>query len=370
MSVENKPKVIVDGRRLTPQSTGVGRYLSLLLDHWAEAAETLPFEPVVILHTDRPKRFDPWKDTFEHHVVGQNSPGWVWENFYLAKSHWRKSVLFAPANLVPRRWIGPVVLVIHDTFCEHPDAKIPMSAKLRFRSRYRRSAHRADLILTPSQSTADDVRDLFRISENRTRVVRPGLPKLFYDVPGPIPPEITAQIDSAFLLFVGKTSARREFPKIVAAVEQIARTESPVKLVRVGPPSAHKIESPVLLDLGHVSDNVLKSLYRKALALVWPSAREGFGLPVLEAMALGCAVITNPDHALGELCQGVCEPLRGTSQESILRAIRRLLDDKELRNDLALRGIERSKQFDAQRFSSETAHAIASLAVQSSNHHR
>ena len=81
--------------------------------------------------------------------------------YALASADRRKGILFAPANLVPRRWQGPIVLVVHDTFCEHYDAGISRMARLRFRSRYRRSALRADLILVPSESTASDVRQFY-----------------------------------------------------------------------------------------------------------------------------------------------------------------------------------------------------------------
>ena len=357
----DRPLIFVDGRRLTARATGVGRYLSLLLDRWAESVDSLPFEPVVILHEDRPGHLDPWKRVFTRKVVGSHAPGWVWENYYLAARERRDSLLFAPANLVPRRWRGPVVLVVHDTFCEHSDAQIPWQSKLRFRQRYRRSARRADLILAPSEATADDVHHHFGIPAGRVRTIRPGIRQFPADL---TPDQIKGYAhlaDSPFVLFVGKTSARRDFPAVAEAVEHISLGGWELNLVRVGPPSAEPVRSETLIDLGHVPDSVLGWLYGHARALVWPSAREGFGLPVLEAMAHGCPVITRPVNALAELCEGACVGLADTSPESIAGAILAVIDEGDLRRKLIRQGLERAKAFDGQVFADEVAGAIASV---------
>jgi|GEM_PF-1467184 len=365
-----RPIVVVDGRRLTAQATGVGRYLSLLLDRWAESAESLSFEPVVVLHQDRPRSLDPWKSVFRHQVIGSGSPGWIWENLHLAGAGNRELTLFAPANLVPWRWQGPVVLVVHDTFCEHADAQIPWMAKLRFRGRYRRSARGADLVLTPSRSTAEDVRRHFGLAPGRVRFIRPGIPQVPDRSSDPDSLATRLGLDSPFVLFVGKTSARRDFRAVIEAVARISERGTNLKLVRVGPPSAEPTRSSHTLDLGHVPDELLAGLYRQALALVWPSAREGFGLPVLEAMAHGCPVITRPVNALSELCQGSCLELSDTRADTIAAAITEIMADTELRSRLIRSGLERAKVFDDRHFADEVAGAIASVAVHSSSHQR
>lgn len=365
-----RPVVFVDGRRLTAQSTGVGRYLSLLLDRWAGIAESLPFEPVVILREDRPRNLDPWKSVFRHEVIGTGSPGWIWENLHLARAGHRNLTLFAPANLAPWRWRGPVVLVAHDTFCEHADAQIPWMSKLRFRGRYRRSARRADLVLTPSRSTAEDVRSFFGLDPSRIRVIRPGLSIVPAASSGQDPAVSRLGLEQPFVLFVGKTSARRDFPAVIEAVERISRQGTGLKLVRVGPGTPDTCAAGHLIELGHVPDAVLAGLYRSALALVWPSTREGFGLPVLEAMAHGCPVITRPVNALSELCLGSCLELADTRAETIAAAIEQLMADRELRSCLIRSGLERAKAFGDRDFADEVAGAIASVAVHSSSHQR
>jgi glycosyltransferase involved in cell wall biosynthesis len=366
-----KPTLIIDGRRLTRHATGVGRYLSVLLDTWARSPGTLPFEPTVIRHQTRPESLDPWASVFRHAVVGPKAPGWLWENACLATAALRDQALFAPANLVPYRWRGPVVLVVHDTFCEHADARIPLVNRWRFSGRYRRAAQRADLILTPSAATAQDVRQFFGIPAQRIRVVRPGLAPIdskgesFASATADTPP-----IPERFVLYVGKIAARRSFPAVLEAVERIGAVE-PLKLVRVGPPLPSPIRSSSLIDLGHVSDDVLNCLYRRAVALVWPSAREGFGLPVLEAMAFGCPVVTTPKNALFELADGACLPLTDVSPETIAAAILRLMHDESLRESLCRAGKMRAAAYDPCAFADEVASSIAGvIAMASSSHHR
>lgn len=351
-----RPPLFIDGRRLTPHATGVGRYLSLLLETWATDASSLPFEPVVILHRDRPLELDPWKAVFRSETISPRIPGWLWENFALAAASRRRGALLAPANLVPHRWMGPVVLVVHDTFCEHDDTGISPLNRLRFRGRYRRSACRADLILTPSASTANDVRKYFGIPAHRVRVVRPGLKPLFCDDdPQGKPILDTVPSHQPYVLFVGKVSGRRGFPAIAEAVRGLVESGKPMKLVRVGPPLVHTLDTPHTIDLGHVSDTRLCSLYRNALALVWPSLREGFGLPVLEAMANGCPVVTTPRNALSELADGCCLAIDEASPDSIAAAIVTLTADESRRRMLIAAGYGRASQYDARSFANRVA---------------
>lgn len=356
-------KIIIDGRRLTPRATGVGRYLSLLLNEWAESFPELTFQPCVVLHVNRPIEMDPWKKRFESRLTGEKLPGWLWENITLASPEFRDLPLFSPANLVPQRWRGPVLLVVHDTFCEHPDSGISTINRLRFRRRYRRAAQRADLIICPSNATAADCNNFFHVPSSRIRVIPPGLPTAFKPADGlkqhPSVAGLTTK--KPFILFVGKKSQRRHFPQIVEALLRLQLKGISIDLFTVGPDvpdTSHKNQDQPWINLGHVPDSVLIELYQNALALVWPSRREGFGLPVAEAMACGCPVITSRDHALAEVAGDACLPLRGFTSGEIESAILKLINDSCLRKILIKAGLEQAKRFNLHQFAENVAESI------------
>lgn len=351
--------MIIDGRRLVRHSTGVGRYLGLLLNAWASWPEKLPFSPLVKLHRPDHSAADPWQAVFPSEAKGTWLPGLAWENLCLASTGHHHLPLFAPANLIPRRWSGPVVLVVHDTFAEYPDSGLTTLQNLRFRKRYRQAAQRADRILTPSQATADDVQRFFQISPDRIRVIRPGLPPDFT-------PERASQakasgrlIDEPFVLFVGKKSTRRAFGNLLQAVANLRQNGLPIRLVTVGPSRDVQTTSGCLTDLGHVSDATLIQLYQQALALVCPSSREGFGLPVAEAMACGCPVVTMAQGAIAEVAGDACLSLPGQAVADLAAGVSKIIEDNGLRESLVAAGLARARLFQVCRFADEVASALA-----------
>lgn len=354
------PKIVIDGHRLTNNSTGVGRYLSVLLNQWSYSPHSLPFHPIIIQRQLQTNVRPSWTSAFQHVCRGSRLPGLIWENTVLASREYRHLPLFAPANLVPFRWKGPVILVVHDTFCEHPDSQISTLNRLRFRSRYRHSAQHADLILTPSQATANDVHQFFGIPKDKIQVIPPGIPGIFRPAD-----EITSQslnskpeCKTPYVLFVGKKSIRRQFPVILKAVQALRISGFQINLIAVGPSSKEVKPEPGLIDLGYVPDQTLATLYQNAIALIWPSSREGFGLPLAEAMACGCPVVTTPVHAIAEVTGQACLALSECSPENIKSAMMQLIKDSDLRNQLILNGLQQSLLFHPQQFAEKVAEAI------------
>ena len=356
-----QPRIIIDGHRLTENSTGVGRYLSVLLNQWSENPDSLKFNPLIIQRTPRSTNLDPWTVKFEHLCQGSRIPGLIWENSILASREYRHLPLFAPANLIPYRWKGPVVLVVHDTFCEHPDSQISTLNRIRFRSRYRRSAQQADLILTPSQSTANDVHLFFSVPKAQIKVITPGIPDVFKPMNNSLltKPDLIPEIKTPYVLFVGKKSPRRQFPTILKSVQALRKSGLKLDLVAVGPssPKANH-EEEGLIDLGYVSDQKLATLYQNAIALIWPSSREGFGLPLAESMASGCPIITTPVNAIAEVAGQACLGLTDSSSGQISSAIIQLIECPDTRTQLIQKGLQQAIRFHPHQFAENVADAI------------
>ena len=152
-------RLVIDGRRLTAQRTGVGRYLEGLLIEWAETGLPLP-RTTVVLHDPSGRKWVPEHPDLAVEIVGSRLPGLLWERFGLGRVlRPGTSSPRVPTNLLLACWEGPSVLVVFDTLQEARPADFGRLVRLRFGRRYRRAARRAGLILVPSEATA---RDLFR----------------------------------------------------------------------------------------------------------------------------------------------------------------------------------------------------------------
>jgi glycosyltransferase involved in cell wall biosynthesis len=301
-------RIVIDGRRLTAGRTGVGRYLELLLRQWA--ATELPADDVVVALAAR-SGLDlmPNAPGLTARVVAPVLPGLLWERFGLARMLRKGDLLFAPANLVPRSWRGSTVLVMHDAIQEtRPDDFSPFT-RLRFGRRYRRAIAQADRVLVPSEATAADLERVYGVGRERLVVIRPA--------PGPefeplVPEHADVKAareaigvgDSPFFLFAGKRSRRRNVPAVLTAFAALRDRLPEYRLVFVGDGSGRGLgddrRPPGVMDAGHVAEPVLRGLLTSAVALLYPSEHEGFGLPVVEAMASGCPVVTLRRPALVE----------------------------------------------------------------------
>jgi alpha-1,3-rhamnosyl/mannosyltransferase len=187
---------------------------------------------------------------------------------------------------------GRSVLTVHDlSFAREPDL-MPRKDRLVFRTVVPRSARRADRLIAVSERTKEDLTDLYGIPEQKITVIPHGVDPMFQ------PGERLGE--GGYLLVVGAIQRRKD-PR--AAVD--AANELGMPVVLVGPerePSLARQLRELGAELrGYVDHKELASLYRNASALVVPSRYEGFGLPVLEAMASGTPVVAAPDPALVEV---------------------------------------------------------------------
>jgi glycosyltransferase involved in cell wall biosynthesis len=208
----------------------------------------------------------------------------------------------------------------------------------------RRAVRRADLVLTLSESARTDIEHAFGLPPAKIRVTYLGSPPLD---PEPSPTE-------PYFLFVGGTEKRKNLTAVLEAFKTIegfelrvvgANTVSPVH-------DARRDQSGVKW-LGHVSEHELVELYRHATALVFPSRYEGFGLPVLEAMARRTPVIAANRSSIPEVARGAAILVDPDDIEGLRDAMRRVAAEPSLRAELTERGAEVVSGFSWD----ETAHA-------------
>jgi glycosyltransferase involved in cell wall biosynthesis len=232
-------------------------------------------------------------------------------------------------HALPLGWKGRSVVTIHDLHFERDPEVMGRLDRLVFRTVVPRAARRADAVVAVSERTKEDVVDLYGVAPERITVTVHGVDPAF--APG-------GQGAGGYLLFAGAVQQRKD---PLAALEAARAVGLP--LVVAGPEKEPALAAELRrrgADVrGFVAKPELAELYRQASALVLPSRYEGFGLPVLEAMASGTPVVLADEPALRE----VAGPA-GTYAENgdLAGAVRRALADRER---LAAAGLERSARF-------------------------
>ncbi|EFL49109.1 glycosyl transferase group 1 [Solidesulfovibrio fructosivorans JJ]] len=234
------------------------------------------------------------------------------------------------------------VFTVHDlsllTFPEHHPAERVRYFRMFF---FRRLAW-VSRFLAVSGFTRDEMVRVLGIDRDRVRVTwNAHEPEVFHPMEAPLP----SAVPERYFLFVGTYDPRKNMHVIPKA---LARSGLDVPLVTAGWTgwSRERMEGVPPIELGYTDDATLAALYTKALALVYPSIYEGFGLPVLEAMACGCPVVTSRLSSLPEVAGEAGIYLDVPSDaEGMARVLSRVAGDAVLRREKGALGLERSREF-------------------------
>jgi glycosyltransferase involved in cell wall biosynthesis len=244
--------------------------------------------------------------------------------------------------VIPPAYRGPAVLTVQDlSFERYPELMSPRD-RFYFRTFVPRSARRAARVLTGSEWTRRDLVERFALPPERVVVTPYGLDPV-YGPNGPAPPS------GEYALFVGGLEPRKD---PVAALEAFARVDGDLRLILAGPPkrgreevlsTARRLGLDQRVELrGHVSKEELAMLYRGASCLIFPSRYEGFGLPVLEAMASGTPVVATAAGAVPEVAGDAAVLVEPGDADALAAGIERALAERER---LRAAGLERARSF-------------------------
>jgi glycosyltransferase involved in cell wall biosynthesis len=239
-----------------------------------------------------------------------------------------------------------VVATFHDLFVMTGDYSSP-EFRARFTAQARAAADRSDQIIAVSRFTAGQIEGLLNVEPSRIRVIPHGV-----RMP-PSPATQPAAPRENLVLFVGAIQKRKNVARLVKAFE---RLPEPWTLALAGSNEGYGAaeelravaESPrreAIRVLGYVSAAELEALYRRASIFAFPSLDEGFGMPVLEAMARQVPVITSNVSALPEVAGDAALLVNPADTEALSEALVRLASDESLRQELIRRGTERAREF-------------------------
>jgi glycosyltransferase involved in cell wall biosynthesis len=260
-------------------------------------------------------------------------------------------LVHATSAAVPPTGGRPLVATVHDlAFRHYPEAFPPAGRRYHERSA-RIVADEAARIVADSQATAHDLTELYGVEPGRVTVVPLGVePPGEPDRPGAQRLLSELGVRGPFLLTVGTLEPRKNLPRLLAAFGEVTDELPDHHLVVVGPvgwgPALRPTWDSVRVKLaGPVGDAVLQALYQAADGLAYPSLYEGFGLPVLEAMAHGTPVLTSDRSSLPEVAGDAAMLVDPLDRGDIAKGLVRLVTDSALRRRLAAAGPRRAARY-------------------------
>ena len=316
------PLVVVDADVLGRRRTGEETYMQNLLRELPAAAPELRFAAVTRHPELVPAGVEPVRlpARFQETRMAWSLPRLL-RRLSPALAHFQ--------HALPLGWRGRSVVTLHDLHFERDPSAMGLLDRITFKAVVPRASRRADAVLAVSDRTKRDAVALYSIPPEKVTVTPHGVDPAFT-------PAETAR--GSYLLFVGAVQARKN---PLAAADAARALGLP--LVVAGPEKepalARELRARGADVRGWVEKPELAELYRGAAALVWPSRYEGFGLPVLEAMACGTPVVLSPDPALREVAGDAAVY---AADGDYAAAVEQALRDRER---LAAAGVERAARF-------------------------
>jgi glycosyltransferase involved in cell wall biosynthesis len=216
-------------------------------------------------------------------------------------------------------------------------------------------------IIADSLATKDDLVDCLGIHKSKIRVIYPGINETYMRRKESQVKEVKSRytLDAPYFLAVGTREPRKNIKTLLEAYIQLKKSDSTVAnrdLVIIGKAGWGEEVSNVdgVKFIGYVPKEDLPYLYAGAEMFIYPSLYEGFGFPVLEAMASGIPVITSPRGSLKEITRDAAMLVNPESSSDLKKGILLLIKDKNLKRDLIDRGYENAKRFQWKNTASET----------------
>jgi len=265
-----------------------------------------------------------------------------------------------------RRGAPPAAIYIHDLAFRLRPAEVPWQQRAYLGTVLGPALRQAAAVLAPSETTRHDLLAAYPLAglESRVTVVPEGLS-------APTPPgKLPDGIEPGFILAVGTVEPRKNYQRLLVAYRRLRSHPGVPQLVIAGRPgwaygdTLRRIQAePGVRYLGHVDEPTLAALYESASVLAFPSLYEGFGLPLLEAMAHGVPAVIGRSGALPELAGGAAIEVDPEDVDAIAGALEKLLSDAELRKKLGEAGRRRAAGFTWKRAAASTLEALRRIAT-------
>jgi glycosyltransferase involved in cell wall biosynthesis len=266
-----------------------------------------------------------------------------------------------PSLYLLRSGRARVVVTVHGLASVRLPADLHERLPRRARLKYKHLLESVERVVTVSESSKRDIIDVYEVAPDRISVIYNGIDEIFFADPSDLPPP---DDDRPYLLSVCATIPKKNVSAIVRTLAALKERGLPHRLVHIGPPGAAQaaLDAEVrrfnlrkdVVFRGYVSKEELAAAYRGADALLFPSFHEGFGIPIIEAMASGCPVVTSTTFSMPEIAGEAALLVDPYDVESLISVTHRLLTNRALREEMIGLGLQRARRFSWNRCADET----------------
>lgn len=369
-------RVAIDARNITGKGAGVSHYTSFLIRALVERNDA---EYGLLGNPETLKEFSGMPSVT---VISVKHIPFFASHWQIARvaEHWGADVFHSPAGNLPLNLRIPGVLTIHDlAIAHHPEwfsqSRIARWFSLKFL--LKQSVRRAKKIIVPSEAVKKDVIAYYGVPNDRVVVTPLGVNVTFADNRAIAATRERYGLRSKYFLSVGTIEPRKNFEQLVSVFGELHRTEplfADFELMIAGglgwkydavfqmmKKVNHETGKEIVRYLGYVSAEEKMALLADAFAFVFPSWYEGFGLPVLEAMAVGIPVITTSGGALREMVEEAALVVSPDDSVELRDAFIRMVKDTSLRKQLVGAGHARASQFSWEETAQKTFKAYQTI---------
>lgn len=371
-------RICIDTSPAVHHRGGFGRYVQQL----ATALSTVDSENEYVAFYNRPSDAQLYAplDRLPHITIN------------LPAKHWRISAIMAHLTRLPQDRLFPGIDVFHATdnvlprlsqvrsvfalqdliFRFYPETHTPLNRWF-LTLMMPRFLHAADAVIAISECTRKDAVRLYGLDEAKVRVIYAGVSPSFR-LRSPEAISLVRRkycLPDSFILSVGTIEPRKNLTSLLEAYRALKNEGSDCRLVIVGKKGwlyesffmrlrQLGLEQDVVFP-GFVPDDDLPALYCAADLFAFPSLYEGFGLPVLEAMACGVPVITSNTSSLPEVAGDAALLVDPESVQALVATMRRVLDDTALQAEMRVRGLKRAQRFTWEETARRTAEVYSKV---------
>lgn len=359
-------KLGIDIHSLAGTRTGVANYVFHLTRALSQTAPTAPIE----LYGSAPLPND-LRTSFQFHLVRGKR---YWTTAHLSRywlTHARPAAMLYPAHILPLYSPARNLVTIHDLAFELFPTHFTAAQLRRLRNGTRRSVKKADHLLAVSEATKADLVNIYGVSPERITVTPLGCDTSVYRPVSASEKKRVIEkykLTRPYIISVGTLQKRKNHIALVKALRQLLDDGNDLDLVLAGGKGWLFEETEKTIQelrltghvklLGFVPDEDLPALYGAAEVFALTSLYEGFGLPLVEAMACGTAVVTANNSALKEVAGDAALTVDAEDVPATATALGKVITDKALRAKLVSQGLARAKEFSWERTAKLTLEAM------------